>query len=55
MTRLTTAEMPKTRAEFLSKWKNDHVFRARALNMGFNVIMDNVIFPDGQVAGAKVK
>ena len=55
MKRLTNAEMPKTRAEFLSKWKNDHVFRSRALNKGFNVVFDNVIFPDGQVAGARVK
>lgn len=55
MKRLTTAEMPKTKAEFLSKWRDDHIFRARALNMGFNVVFDNVIFPDGKIAGARVK
>lgn len=55
MKRLTPNEVPKTRAGFLAKWRSDHIFRARAVNMGFNVIMDNVIFPDGQVAGPKVK
>lgn len=55
MKNLTANEFPKTKAEFLKKWRNDHIFRARALNMGFNVVFDNVIFPDGQIAGARVK
>ena len=55
MKRLTLEEIPKTRTEFLTKWRTDRIFRSRAMNMGFNVILDNVIFPDGQVAGVKVK
>ncbi len=55
MKRLTTAEFPKTRKEFLKKWREDHVFRARAINMGFTVIQDNVVFPDGQIANHTVE
>lgn len=55
MKRITADEMPKTRAEFLKKWKEDHIFRSKAQNMGFYVVFDNVIFPDGQVAGLRVK
>ena len=55
MTRLTATEFPKTRKEFLRKWKEDRVFRSRAQNMGFTVIMDCVFFPDGNVAGPRVK
>lgn len=55
MTRLTKNEIPETRAEFLRKWKEDRVFRSRAQNMGFNVIMDCVQFPDGNIAGKRVK
>ena len=55
MKRLTRDEFPNTRKEFLKRWNDDHVFRARAINMGFTVIGENVIFPDGQVANHTVK
>lgn len=55
MRRLTMNEFPKTRVEFLKKWNSDHVFRARAINMGFNVIFDHVFFPNGMVADKNVK
>ena len=55
MMTLKRNEVPNTKAEFLKKWKNDYIFRCKAQNTGFNVVLDNVIFPDGQVAGARVK
>ena len=35
--------------------EGDHVFRARAKATGINVVFDTVIFPNGKVAGKKVK
>lgn len=55
MKNLTRNEVPNTRAEFLKKWKEDKFFRSRALNMGFNVVMDCVILPNGMIAGHGVK
>ena len=55
MKKLTFAEMPKTRVEFVSRWKADNIFRCRAEVMGFNVIFENVVFPNGNVATPKVK
>jgi uncharacterized protein YceK len=55
MRRLTISEFPKTRAGFVEKWNNDHVFRARALNMGFNVVFDCVFLPNGMIADKSVK
>lgn len=55
MRRLTMNELPKTRTEFVRKWNADHVFRARALNMGFNVVFDCVFLPNGMVADKSVK
>ena len=34
--------MPKTRAEFVSRWKADSIFRCRAEVMGFNVIFASI-------------
>ena len=55
MTKLTYAETPKTRAEFVKKFNTDHIFRARAEYTGFCVIGENVLMPSGKVASAKVK
>ena len=55
MKRLTFAECPKTRVEFVNKWNSDHVFRAKAQAMGFNVLFGSVVFPNGKVAGRNVK
>lgn len=55
MKRLTFDECPKTRVEFVAKWNADNVFRARAQYMGFNVLFDTVVFPNGKVAGRNVK
>lgn len=56
MTRLMINEIPKTRTAFVEKWNSDHIFRARAKMMGFNVLFDGiVIFPSGRVAGKNVK
>ena len=55
MRRLTMSEFPKTRIEFIKKWNTDRVFRARALNMGFNVAFDCVFLPNGMVANKDVK
>lgn len=52
--KLTRAECPNTRKEFLAKWRTDGVFRAKAQLMGFRVIADNVIFPSGKVADTRV-
>lgn len=55
MRRLTFSEIPKTRVEFIKKWNSDHVFRNSATCMGFKVVFDNVIFPNGMVANKDVK
>lgn len=55
MRKLTFAETPKTRAEFVNAWNSDHVFRARAEYTGFKVLFENVILPNGKVADAKVR
>lgn len=55
MKRLTLAECPKTRKEFVEKMRNDRIFRQRAEIMGFALIGDNVVFPNGMVADTKVK
>lgn len=55
MHKLTFAETPKTRTEFVKKWNTDHAFKARAVYSGFNVIADNVIFPNGMVADKKIR
>ena len=55
MRRLTLSEIPKTRVEFIKKWNSDRMFRARALNMGFSVVFDNVFLPNGMVANKDVK
>ena len=52
---ITRAECPNTRAEFVTKWKADPIFRARAEVKGFKVMFDNVIFPNGKVATPKIK
>ena len=55
MTKLTFAETPKTRTEFVKRFRTDHVFRARAQYTGFSVIGENVILPNGKVAPPTVK
>ena len=56
MRRLNRNEVPNTRAEFVKKWNTDRVFRGRAMNMGFDVLFNGVVvFPNGKVAGLKVK
>lgn len=56
MKKLTFAECPKTRKEFVEKFNSDRVFRARAQYTGFNVLCGGVVvLPDGKVAGVKVK
>ena len=55
MRKLKFEECPKTRAEFVRKYKEDNVFRARAKCSGFQVIFDNVILPNGKVAPANLK
>ena len=55
MRKLKFEECPKTRAEFVRKYKEDNVFRAKAEYSGFRVIFDNVIFPNGKIASANVK
>ena len=56
MKRLTRNECPNTRTEFLAKWNSDHIFRTKAQQMGFEVVFDNVIFPNRQfVADSKVR
>ena len=56
MKRLTFEECPKTKADFIRKWNSDRVFRARAQYTGFDILFGtNVVFPDGKIAGAKVK
>lgn len=53
--RLNRSECPNTRVEFINKWNSDCVFRNRAKVMGFQVVFDNVIFPNGKVATPRVK
>lgn len=53
MTRLSRKECPNTRAEFIKKFNSDRIFRSRAENMGFTVIGENVIFPDGKMVANK--
>jgi len=48
-------ECPKTRKEFVSKFRNDYIFRNWADVYGFKVIGENVIFPNGMVANSTVK
>ena len=56
MKRLNRNEVPNTRKEFIAKWNSDRIFKARALNMGFNVLFNGaVVFPNGKVAGVTVK
>lgn len=55
MRRLNRNEVPNTRVEFIRKWNTDHVFRNRAMNMGFKVAFDCVIFPNGMVANKDIK
>lgn len=55
MRKLKFEECPKTRAEFVRKYKEDCVFRAKAEYSGFQVVFDNVIFPNGKVASASLK
>lgn len=52
--RMNRSEIPNTRAEFVSKWNTDNVFRCKAADAGFKVVFDNVIFPDGQVADKRM-
>ena len=49
MRKLKFEECPKTRAEFVRKYKEDNVFRAKAEYSGFQIIFDNVILPNGKV------
>ena len=56
MKRLTFAECPKTRKDFLAKWNADRVFRARAQYTGFEVLCGSAVkLPNGKIAGATVK
>lgn len=55
MKNLTRSECPNTRTAFISKWESDNLFRSRAKQTGFNVVMGNVIFPNGKVATPKVR
>ena len=56
MKKLTLAECPKTRADFVKKYNSDHVVRARAQFTGFSVLCGGaVVLPTGKVAGVKVK
>ena len=49
------ASCPKTRKEFVRKYNADYVFRGHAQTFGFAVLGENVIFPNGMVANARVK
>ncbi len=49
------ASCPKTRREFVAKFRNDNIFRNWAMVYGFAVIGDCVIFPDGRVADMNVR
>lgn len=49
------ATCPKTRKEFVSKFRTDAVFRSQAEFHGFSVVGECVIFPEGKVADAHVR
>ena len=53
--KLTRAEIPNTRAEFVAKWLADSGFRNKANLNGWAVVGECVIFPDGQVANTRVE
>jgi hypothetical protein len=53
--KLEKHEIPNTREGFVAKWQNDAIFRAKAQLAGYNVLFENVIFPDGRVADMRVK
>ena len=53
--RLERNDVPNTREGFVAKWRDDATFRAKAQLAGFNVLFENVIFPDGRVADKRVK
>jgi hypothetical protein len=53
--KLERHEIPNTREGFVAKWQNDVMFRAKAQLAGYNVLFENVIFPDGRVADMRVK
>lgn len=55
MMKLTRAEVPNTRKEFVQKFRTDYIFRSKAQTMGFSVVGDTVIFPNGKVANSYVK
>jgi len=53
--KLTRAEIPATRAAFVTKWNADATFRAKAELAGFKVLFENVVLPNGKVADLRVK
>ena len=55
MMKLTRNDVPNTRKAFVEKFRKDYVFRAKAQNMGFAVVGETVIFPNGKVANSYVK
>lgn len=56
MKKLTFAECPKTRKDFIEKFNSDRVFRARAEYTGFQVLCGTAVkLPNGKIAGATVK
>lgn len=55
MMKLTRAEVPNTRKAFVAKFRTDYVFRSKVQSMGFSVVGDTVIFPNGKVANRYVK
>ena len=55
MMKLSRNDVPNTRKAFVEKFRKDYVFRSKALNAGFSVIGDTVIFPNGKVANSYVK
>ena len=61
MTRMTKADFPtdkngiRTKAATLHKYRTDHIFKQRMECNGFSIVGDNIIFPNGLVAGANVK
>jgi len=55
MKNLSRNECPNTRTAFIAKWESDNLFRSRAMQTGFKVVMGNVFFPNGAVATPRVK
>lgn len=49
------ATCPRTRKEFISKWRNDAQFQNWAKVYGFSVVGECVVFPTGKVADANVR